>query len=42
MKIGFRCSTFDPVMQDISQMLRDAKEQCEYSICGLQVDPKFR
>ena len=38
MKIGFTCSTFDLLHAGHVQMLRDAKEQCDYLICGLQVD----
>jgi len=39
MKIGFTCSTFDLLHAGHIQMLREAKSQCEYLICGLQVDP---
>ena len=39
MKIGFTCSTFDLLHAGHVQMLRDAKEQCDYLICGLQMDP---
>lgn len=39
MKIGFTCSTFDLLHAGHVQMLRDAKSQCDYLICGLQVDP---
>ena len=41
MRIGFACSTFDLLHAGHIQMLRDAKEQCEYLICGLQVDPSI-
>lgn len=41
MKIGFTCSTFDLLHAGHVQMLRDAKDQCDYLICGLQVDPSF-
>ena len=41
MRIGFTCSTFDLLHAGHIQMLRDAKEQCEYLICGLQVDPSI-
>jgi len=41
MKIGFTCSAFDLLHSGHIQMLRDAKEQCDYLICGLQVDPSF-
>ena len=39
MNIGFTCSTFDLLHAGHVQMLREAKEQCDYLICGLQVDP---
>ena len=39
MKIGFTCSTFDLLHAGHVQMLREAKEQCDYLICGLQMDP---
>ena len=39
MRIGFTCSTFDLLHAGHIQMLREAKEQCDYLICGLQVDP---
>jgi glycerol-3-phosphate cytidylyltransferase len=39
LKVGFTCSTFDLLHAGHVQMLRDAKEQCDYLICGLQVDP---
>jgi glycerol-3-phosphate cytidylyltransferase len=39
MKIGFTASTFDLLHAGHISMLREAKEQCEYLICGLQVDP---
>ena len=41
MRIGFTCSTYDLLHAGHIQMLRDAKEQCEYLICGLQVDPSI-
>ena len=41
MKIGFTCSTFDLLHAGHIQMLRDAREQCDYLICGLQVDPSI-
>jgi glycerol-3-phosphate cytidylyltransferase len=37
--VGFTCSTFDLLHAGHIQMLREAKEQCDYLICGLQVDP---
>lgn len=39
MKVGFTCSTFDLLHAGHVQMLREAKEHCEYLICGLQIDP---
>ena len=39
MKVGFTCSTFDLLHAGHVQMLREAKEQCDYLICGLQIDP---
>ena len=39
MKIGFTCSTFDLLHAGHICMLREAKAQCDYLICGLQVDP---
>jgi glycerol-3-phosphate cytidylyltransferase len=39
MKVGFTCSTFDLLHSGHVQMLREAKDQCDYLICGLQVDP---
>lgn len=41
MKVGFTCSAFDLLHAGHVQMLRDAKEQCEYLICGLQIDPSI-
>ena len=41
MRIGFTCSTFDLLHAGHIQMLRDAKEQCDYLICGLQIDPSL-
>lgn len=39
MVVGFTCSTFDLLHAGHIAMLREAKEQCDYLICGLQVDP---
>ena len=39
LKVGFTCSTFDLLHAGHVQMLREAKEQCDYSICALQMDP---
>lgn len=39
MRVGFTASTFDLLHAGHVQMLREAKEQCDYLICGLQVDP---
>ena len=39
MKIGFTCSSFDLLHAGHVAMLREAREQCDYLICGLQVDP---
>jgi len=38
-KIGFTCSTFDLLHAGHVQMLRDASDQCDYLMCGLQIDP---
>ena len=37
--VGFTASTFDLLHAGHIMMLREAKEQCDYLICGLQVDP---
>ena len=39
MKVGFTCSTFDLLHAGHVQMLRNAKDQCDYLIVGLQTDP---
>ena len=41
MKVGITFSTFDLLHAGHIQMLREAKEQCDYLICGLQVDPSL-
>lgn len=41
MRVGFTCSTFDLLHAGHIQMLRDAKEQCDYLICGIQIDPSI-
>ena len=39
MKVGFTCSTFDLFHAGHVMMLKEAKEQCDYLIVGLQTDP---
>jgi len=39
MKIGLTASTFDLLHAGHIEMLREAKSQCEYLICALQIDP---
>ena len=39
MKTGITFSTFDLLHAGHIQMLREAKAQCDYLICGLQSDP---
>lgn len=41
MRVGFTCSTFDLLHAGHVAMLREAKDQCDYLICGLQVDPSI-
>ena len=41
MKVGFTCSTFDLLHAGLVIMLREAKEQCDYLLVGLQVDPSM-
>ena len=41
MKVGFTASTWDLLHAGHVQMLREAKEQCDYLICGLQIDPSI-
>ena len=38
-KIGFTCSTFDLLHAGHIVMLQEAKELCDYLICGLLTDP---
>ena len=38
-KIGITFSTFDMLHAGHVAMLREAKEHCDYLICGLQTDP---
>jgi glycerol-3-phosphate cytidylyltransferase len=39
MIVGFTASAFDLLHAGHCSMLREAKSQCDYLICGLQVDP---
>lgn len=39
MKVGFTCSCFDLFHAGHLMMLKEAKEQCDYLIVGLQTDP---
>jgi len=41
MIVGFTASAFDLLHAGHVQMLREAKEQCDYLICGLQMDPSI-
>lgn len=41
MKYGITFSTFDLLHAGHVQMLREAKSQCDYLICGLQMDPSL-
>ena len=41
MKVGFTCSTFDLLHAGHVQMLREAKEHCNYLIVALQFDPSI-
>ena len=37
--VGFTCSTFDLLHTGHILMLEEAKAQCDYLVCGLQIDP---
>ena len=39
MKVGFTCSCFDLFHAGHIMMLKEAKQQCDYLIVGLQTDP---
>ena len=39
--VGITCSTFDLLHAGHIAMLREAKTQCDYLICALQVDPSI-
>lgn len=41
MKNGLTASTFDLLHAGHIEMLREAKEQCDYLICCLQIDPNI-
>lgn len=41
MIVGFTASAFDLLHAGHVTMLREAKEQCDWLICGLQVDPSL-
>ena len=41
MKVGITFSTFDLLHAGHVAMLREAKEQCDYLIWGLQIDPSL-
>lgn len=41
MTVGFTASTFDLLHAGHIAMLREAKDQCDYLICALQVDPSI-
>lgn len=38
-RVGFTCSTFDLCHAGHISMLEEAKEQCDWLIAGLQIDP---
>ena len=39
MKIGITFSSFDLLHAGHVKMLEEAKRQCDYLICGIQIDP---
>jgi glycerol-3-phosphate cytidylyltransferase len=41
MRVGFTCSAWDLLHAGHVQMLREAKEQCDYLLVGLQTDPSI-
>lgn len=41
MKIGFTCSTFDLFHAGHVAMLEEAKQQCDWLIVGIQIDPSI-
>jgi glycerol-3-phosphate cytidylyltransferase len=41
MKVGLTASAFDLLHAGHVSMLREAKSQCDYLICALQVDPSI-
>lgn len=41
MRVGFTCSCFDLLHAGHVLMLKEAKDQCDYLIAGLQTDPTF-
>jgi glycerol-3-phosphate cytidylyltransferase len=41
MIVGFTASAFDLLHAGHVQMLREAKEQCDYLLCGLQMNPSL-
>jgi len=40
-RIGFTASAFDLLHAGHIMMLREAKQQCDYLICALQIDPSI-
>ena len=41
MKIGFTCGSFDVIHPGHIIMLKEAKEQCDYLVVGLNADPSL-